>query len=133
MVGVDGVYGPTETMVVIDDDSDPAVAAADMLAQAEHDVLAAPILVALSDAAVNAVESELVNQLEMLAACQHSELSVGRQGSGSGGRLDRRSAESCRGSSLLSTYVWDLPVQVNSISNKPFMPAVYSLENVREK
>ena len=66
MVGIDGVYGPTETMIVIDDDSDPAVAAADMLAQAEHDVLAAPVLVALSDAAVNAVESELVGQLEML-------------------------------------------------------------------
>lgn len=66
MVGVDGVYGPTETMIVIDDNSDPAVAAADMLAQAEHDVLAAPVLVALSDAAVNAVESELANQLEHL-------------------------------------------------------------------
>ena len=37
-----------------------------MLAQAEHDVLAAPILVALSDAAVDAVESELATQLEML-------------------------------------------------------------------
>lgn len=66
MVGVDGVYGPTETMIVIDDDSDPAVAAADMLAQAEHDVLAAPVLVALSESAVNAVETELANQLEML-------------------------------------------------------------------
>ena len=66
MVGIDGVYGPTETMIVIDDASDPAVTAADMLAQAEHDVLAAPILVALSDAAVNAVESELANQLEIL-------------------------------------------------------------------
>lgn len=66
MVGVDGVYGPTETMIVIDDVSDPAVAAADMLAQAEHDVLAAPVLVALSEAAVNAVEAELANQLEML-------------------------------------------------------------------
>ena len=66
MVGVDGVYGPTETMIVIDDDSDAAITAADMLAQAEHDVLAAPILVALSEAAVNAVESELANQLEVL-------------------------------------------------------------------
>ena len=66
LVGVDGVYGPTETMIVIDEDSDPAVAAADMLAQAEHDVLAAPVLVALSDAAVNAVESELATQLEEL-------------------------------------------------------------------
>ncbi len=66
LVGIDGIYGPTETMIIIDDASNPAVAAADMLAQAEHDVLAAPILVALSDAAVDAVESELATQLEML-------------------------------------------------------------------
>ena len=66
LVGIDGIYGPTETMIIIDDASKPAVAAADMLAQAEHDVLAAPILVALSDAAVDAVESELATQLEML-------------------------------------------------------------------
>ena len=66
MVGVDGIYGPTETMVVVDDDSDAAVAAADLLAQAEHDVVAAPILVALSDRSVEAVESELATQLERL-------------------------------------------------------------------
>ncbi len=66
MVGIDGIYGPTETMVIIDDNSDAAVTAADMLAQAEHDVLAAPVLVALSDGAVDAVEAELSTQLEML-------------------------------------------------------------------
>ncbi len=66
IVGIDGIYGPTETMVILGEGSDPAVAAADMLAQAEHDVLAAPVLVALSDGAVDAVERELVTQLEML-------------------------------------------------------------------
>ncbi len=66
MVGIDGIYGPTETMVIIDDVSNFAIAAADLLAQAEHDVLAAPVLVALSDAAVTAVEAELTSQLELL-------------------------------------------------------------------
>ncbi len=66
MVGIDGVYGPTETMVIVAEGSDPAIAAADMLAQAEHDVLAAPILVALSDESIDAVERELATQLEML-------------------------------------------------------------------
>ncbi len=66
MVGVDGIYGPTETMVVLDEKSAPAVAAADMLAQAEHDILAAPVLVTLSDDLVDAVEGELATQLEML-------------------------------------------------------------------
>jgi histidinol dehydrogenase len=53
-------------MVVVDDSSDAAVAAADMLAQAEHDVLAAPVLVALSEERVAAIETELSTQLEML-------------------------------------------------------------------
>ncbi len=66
LVGVDGIYGPTETMVIIDDESDPAVSAADLLAQAEHDVLAAPVLVALSGLAVDRVEAELAQQLETL-------------------------------------------------------------------
>ena len=70
IVGVDGIYGPTETMVIVSEDSDPEVAAADMLAQAEHDVIAAPVLVALSDAIVDAVESELAMQLEMLPRAQ---------------------------------------------------------------
>ena len=43
-VGIDGFYGPTETLVIADDAADPAWAAADLLAQAEHDVLASPIL-----------------------------------------------------------------------------------------
>ena len=66
MVGIDGVYGPTETMVIVDDQSDASVAAADILAQAEHDVLAAPVLVALSEVVVDRVESELAMQLEAL-------------------------------------------------------------------
>ncbi len=70
IVGIDGIYGPTETMVIIDDTSDPAIAAADLLAQAEHDVLAAPILVATSETAINAVEQELATQVEMLPRAQ---------------------------------------------------------------
>ena len=66
IVGIDGVYGPTETMVIVDDSSDVTVAAADMLAQAEHDVLAAPVLVALSEDWVVALEAELAMQLETL-------------------------------------------------------------------
>lgn len=66
MTGIDGIYGPTETMVIIDDASDPDLAAADLIAQAEHDPLAAPILVALSEDAVSKVEDCLELQLENL-------------------------------------------------------------------
>ena len=43
-VGIDGLLGPTETMVIADDSADPRFAAADLLAQAEHDELASAIL-----------------------------------------------------------------------------------------
>ena len=45
-VDIDGLYGPTETVVIADDSTDPVLAAADLLAQAEHDEMATPILVA---------------------------------------------------------------------------------------
>ncbi|HID52933.1 MAG TPA: histidinol dehydrogenase, partial [Anaerolineae bacterium] len=44
VVGIDGLYGPTETVVVADDAANPVWIAADMLAQAEHDALATAIL-----------------------------------------------------------------------------------------
>ncbi len=43
-VGIDSIYGPTETIVVADDSADPELCAADLIAQAEHDELATPIL-----------------------------------------------------------------------------------------
>ncbi|MCB0089159.1 MAG: histidinol dehydrogenase, partial [Caldilineaceae bacterium] len=50
LVGIDGLPGPTETVVIADDSADPALAAADLLAQAEHDVLACAILLTPSRA-----------------------------------------------------------------------------------
>ncbi len=44
-VGIDGVFGPSETLVVADKDSDPSLVAADLLAGAEHDELATVILI----------------------------------------------------------------------------------------
>ena len=47
-VGIDALYGPTETVIVTDDSADPELCAADLLAQAEHDVIAAPLLITAS-------------------------------------------------------------------------------------
>jgi histidinol dehydrogenase len=47
-VGVDGLYGPTETLLIADDSANAAWVAADLLAQAEHDVLATSILLTAS-------------------------------------------------------------------------------------
>jgi histidinol dehydrogenase len=46
-VGIDSIAGPTELVVAADDSVDPAWVAADLLAQAEHDTLAVPILISL--------------------------------------------------------------------------------------
>lgn len=65
-VGLDGLYGPTETLVVADDSANPAWVAADLLAQAEHDVLATAILLTPSRGLAEAVQAELERQLASL-------------------------------------------------------------------
>ncbi len=69
-VGIDGLYGPTETAVVADETADPVFAAADLLAQAEHDVVALPVLIATSDQVADNVEAEVAAQLKQLSRRQ---------------------------------------------------------------
>jgi histidinol dehydrogenase len=63
-VGLDGLAGPTETVVVADDSARPAWVAADLLAQAEHDVLATAILFTPSRKLADAVAAEVSRQIE---------------------------------------------------------------------
>ena len=62
-VGIDGIFGPSETLVVADAHADPALVAADLLAGAEHDELATAILLTdsaeLGEAVSAAVEAGL--------------------------------------------------------------------------
>jgi histidinol dehydrogenase len=64
VVGIDGLAGPTETVVIADESANPAWAAADLLAQAEHDVLASAILLTPSLRLAEAVQVEVARQLE---------------------------------------------------------------------
>jgi histidinol dehydrogenase len=66
VTGIDAIYGPTETVVVADDSADPALAAADLLAQAEHDELASPILLTDSPSMAERVAGEVRVQLAEL-------------------------------------------------------------------
>jgi len=72
-VGIDFVAGPTEILIVAAD-GDPRHLAADMLAQAEHDIDAAAVLLTTSKRLASAVARELDRQLETLPtaaiACQ---------------------------------------------------------------
>ncbi|MEV7967612.1 histidinol dehydrogenase [Sphaerisporangium sp. NPDC088356] len=69
-VGIDSEAGPTEIAVLADDTADPAHVAADLISQAEHDVIAAAVLVTTSEKLAEAVEKELPGQV---AATRHSE------------------------------------------------------------
>jgi histidinol dehydrogenase len=64
-VGIDFVAGPTE-IVIIAEDADPRHIAADMLAQAEHDVEASSILLTTSETLAERVALEVARQLETL-------------------------------------------------------------------
>src|SRR5688572_17872517 len=66
IVGIDGLAGPTETVVIADDSANPAWVASDLLAQAEHDVLACAILLTPSRQLAEAVQAEVGKQLETL-------------------------------------------------------------------
>ncbi len=65
-VGIDAIYGPTETVVIADESADPALCAADMLAQAEHDELATAILITTSEDVARATAEEVEKQLSCL-------------------------------------------------------------------
>ena len=81
MVGIDGLPGPTETMVIADESADPRLAAADLLAQAEHDVLASAILLTPSRRLAEQVQVQVLAQLEELG---RSEVIAGSLARGSG-------------------------------------------------
>lgn len=66
IVGIDGLAGPTETIVIADEAANPAWVASDLLAQAEHDVLASAILLTPSKALAEAVQVEVGRQMETL-------------------------------------------------------------------
>ena len=69
-VGIDGLPGPTETIVIADESADPAWVAADLLAQAEHDVLATAILLTPSRSMAETVQKEISHRLEQLSRAE---------------------------------------------------------------
>ena len=64
---IDGLEGPTETLIVADDSATPALCAADLLGQAEHDLLATPVLITTSESLIPLILEELNQQMESLS------------------------------------------------------------------
>jgi histidinol dehydrogenase len=70
LIGIDSEAGPTEIAILADETADPVHVAADLISQAEHDPLAASVLVTTSEELADAVDKELVNRV---AATKHTE------------------------------------------------------------
>ncbi len=79
-VAVDMPAGPSELVVVADASSDLPVVAADLLAQAEHDPRALPVLIATSESVVDGVEAELAAQLRDLPTADTARAALERGG-----------------------------------------------------
>ncbi len=65
-VGIDGLFGPTETVIVADEAANPEWVAADLLAQAEHDVLATAILITPSLQLAQLVKAAITDKIVTL-------------------------------------------------------------------
>lgn len=70
LIGIDSEAGPTEIAILADETADPSHVAADLISQAEHDTLAAALLVTTSQELADAVDAQLV---ERVAQTKHSE------------------------------------------------------------
>jgi histidinol dehydrogenase len=66
IVGIDGLAGPSEVVIIADESADPSYCAADLLAQAEHDPLASAILITTSKRLADEVNQEVERQLKSL-------------------------------------------------------------------
>ena len=79
-VGIDGLYGPTETVVLADETSNATLCAADLIAQAEHDPMAKPVLITTSKELGDRVAAELIVRLQTLERADIIETSLKTQG-----------------------------------------------------
>lgn len=79
-VSIDMIAGPSEILVIADGKSDPVVAAADMLSQAEHDRMASAVLVTDSEPLARKVSEELERQIPLLPRAEIARESIDRFG-----------------------------------------------------
>ena len=79
-VSIDMIAGPSEILIVADGKSSARCVAADLLSQAEHDVLASAVLVTDSMELALAVQKELEEQIPLLERCEIARKSIDNNG-----------------------------------------------------
>ncbi len=80
VVGIDGLPGPSEVVIIADETANPAYCAVDLLAQAEHDPLASAVFITTSKRLAEAVEQEIEKQLKDLERQAIAAESLQKQG-----------------------------------------------------
>lgn len=79
-VGIDGLHGPSEAVVLADESADAHLCAADMLAQAEHDELASAVLITTSQQLLSQVQADIQRQLGELERAETIRGALDRNG-----------------------------------------------------
>ncbi len=79
-VSIDAEAGPSEVLIISDGRSEPSVVAADLLAQAEHDVMSSAILITDSEELAKAVQAEIERQLALLERKKIARASIENNG-----------------------------------------------------
>ena len=79
-VGIDMLAGPTEVFIIADSSANPEWVAADLLAQAEHDIVAQPVLATPDENLAKKVSDEIEKQLAVLATSETARQSIDSYG-----------------------------------------------------
>jgi histidinol dehydrogenase len=79
-VGIDMIAGPSEILVIADESARPEFIAADLLSQAEHDILSSALLITDSDKLAEAAVGEIKGQLANLPRAEIARESLARYG-----------------------------------------------------
>ncbi len=80
VVGIDGIAGPTEAVIIADQSADPELIASDLLAQAEHDFLSIPILLTTSADLASMVKNSIEEQLPKLSRAERALYAIENNG-----------------------------------------------------
>jgi len=80
IVGIDGIAGPTEAVILADGSADPELLASDLLAQAEHDFLSIPILLTTSPDLADKVKNSIEEQIPKLSRAEIAQYAIENNG-----------------------------------------------------
>lgn len=107
-VNIDMLAGPSEILIIADRKADPAYLAADLMSQAEHDIMARSILVTDDEALLDRVEAELQKQIKALSRREIIAQALEKNGAFI---LTADLAEACRVANLIAPEHLELMVE----------------------